>query len=578
MTPGDISMLLNETAGLRVQSTSPALGGAGVRIQGMRGRYASILSDGLPLHGGQTGALGPLQIPPMDLARVEVIKGAASALYGASALGGVINLISRRPAEANERELLLNQSTLGGTDAILWNSGPLGRAWGYTLLAGAHRQAQADVDDDAWADLPGFWRASVRPRFFWSGGRGGSAMVTVGVMREEREGGISNGSSSPGTPDYVERLATSRFDAGLLGRFLLRESLLVTVRGSAAVQAHAHRFGDAGEDDGHRTGFAEAALNGGSGRHTWVAGLAVQRDAYSADDVAGFDYTHTVPGIFAQADASPAEWLAVSGSGRLDHHSEYGTFFSPRLSILLRPDDDWTVRASAGGGYFAPTPWTDETEAVGLRRVVPLDSLAAERALTASLDIGRTFGPLEINATVFASRIRQPVQVRLADQDRLELFNAEGPVRTRGTELLARFVTEGVHITATHVYLRATEPTGGGRREVPLTPRQTAGLVAALEQEGRGRIGAEFYFTGRQELEANPYRSTSKPHVIVGFLVERRFGPVRLFLNAENMFDTRQTRHDPLVLPVRSPEGRWTTDVWAPLDGRSLNGGIRWEW
>jgi iron complex outermembrane receptor protein len=139
-------------------------------------------------------------------------------------------------------------------------------------------------------------------------------------------------------------------------------------------------------------------------------------------------------------------------------------------------------------------------------------------------------------------------------------------------------VTEGVHITATHVYLRATEPTGGGRREVPLTPRHTAGLVAALEQEGRGRIGAEFYFTGRQELEANPYRSSSKPHVIVGFLVERRFGPVRLFLNAENMFDTRQTRHDPLVLPARSPEGRWTTDVWAPLDGRSLNGGIRWEW
>ena len=93
MTPGDIAMMLNETSGLRVQNTSPSLGGANVRIQGLRGRYTQILSDGLPLYGGQSGSLSMLQIPPMDLAQVEVIKGAASALYGSSALGGVINLI-----------------------------------------------------------------------------------------------------------------------------------------------------------------------------------------------------------------------------------------------------------------------------------------------------------------------------------------------------------------------------------------------------------------------------------------------------------------------------------------------------
>ena len=97
MTPGDVSMLLNETNGLRVQTTSPSLGGANVRIQGLRGRYTQILADGLPLYGGQTGSLGLLQIPPMDLGQVEVIKGVASALYGMSAIGGVVNLVSRRP-------------------------------------------------------------------------------------------------------------------------------------------------------------------------------------------------------------------------------------------------------------------------------------------------------------------------------------------------------------------------------------------------------------------------------------------------------------------------------------------------
>ena len=580
MTPGDISMLLNETAGLRVQPTAPALGGAGVRIQGLRGRYTQILSDGLPLSGGQTGALGPLQIPPMDLAQVEVIKGAASALYGASALGGVVNLISRRPAVAHERELLLNQSTLGGTDVILWSSGPVSGPLGYTLLGGAHRQEGADVDDDGWADLPAFRRGSVRPRLFWSNGRGGTAIVTVGAMAENREGGTLEGDATPTGDRYIEGLRTLRLDAGLLSRFLLGERMLLSVRGSGTLQRHRHRFGEARDDDRHRTGFVEAALTGSAGAHTWVGGLALQRDEYAVDDLEGFDYTHTVPGLFAQNDYAPLDWLSLSASARLDHHSEHGAFLSPRLSVLLRAGGAWAVRASAGTGYFAPTPWTDETEAVGLRRVVPPAGLEAERARTASVDITRTWGALELNGTVFGSRVASPVQARPgAGEGSIELFNADAPVRTYGTELLARYHAEGLHVTATHVYLRATEPrpTGEGRREVPLTPRHTAGLVAAWEQEGQGRIGVELYYTGRQALEDNPFRTTSEPHVIVGFLAERRFGAARVFLNAENIFDTRQTRYDPLLLPARSPEGRWTTDVWAPLEGRAFNAGVRLE-
>ena len=91
MTPGDIVMMLNEMGGMRVQTTSPSLGAASVRIQGMRGRYTRVLSDGLPLFG-DVGGLGLLQIPPMDLGQVEVIKGVASALCGAGAMGGVVNL------------------------------------------------------------------------------------------------------------------------------------------------------------------------------------------------------------------------------------------------------------------------------------------------------------------------------------------------------------------------------------------------------------------------------------------------------------------------------------------------------
>jgi outer membrane receptor for ferrienterochelin and colicins len=165
MTPGDIAMLLNETSGLRVQVTAPSLGAANVRVQGLRGRYTQLVADGLPLYGGQTGAIGLLQIPPLDLGQVEIIKGAASALYGSSALGGVVNLISRRP-EQTERELLLNRTTRNGTDAVLWLADTLKNNWRYTILGGAHHQEQQDIDRDGWADMAGYRRGLLRPRFF----------------------------------------------------------------------------------------------------------------------------------------------------------------------------------------------------------------------------------------------------------------------------------------------------------------------------------------------------------------------------------------------------------------------------
>jgi outer membrane receptor for ferrienterochelin and colicins len=574
MTPGDVAMMLNETGGLRVQTTSPSLGGAGVRVQGLRGRYTQILSDGLPLYGGQSGSLGLLQIPPMDLGQVEVIKGAASALYGASALGGVVNLVSRRPA--GDRELLLNASTLGGADAVLWLSGALGGRWGYSFLGGFHRQTLQDVDGDDWADVPSYRRGVLRPRLFWDGGEGRSLFVTVGGTAEDRAGG----GELPIGMDRREELKTRRRDAGLVGRWLTGGGTLLNLRASGMIQRHDHTFGPARERDRHDTWFAEGSAARTLGAHTLVAGAAWQQETYRGFDVPRFDYTFTIPGLFAQDDWRVAQWLAVTASGRVDRHSEYGTFFSPRVSALLRPAEGWSVRASAGGGYYAPTPFTEETEAIGLAELAGFEEVKAERARGASLDVGRTIGDVELNATVFGSVIDDALQlVPLASLGGpiVVLANVPGETRTWGTEALLRYHAEPWHVTATHTWTRATEPDAvtGGRREVPVTPRHQAGIVGMWEAEDRGRVGVEFYYTGQQSLDDNPYRSTSRPYLVVGLLAERRIGRARVFINGENLLDARQTRWHRLPLPDRSPELRWTTDAWAPLEGRSVNAGVR---
>lgn len=580
MTPGNIVMLLNETGGLRVQVTSPSLGSANIRIQGMRGRYTQLLADGLPLYGGQAGSIGLLQIPPTDLGQVEVIKGVASALYGASALGGVINLISRRPEDEREVEFLLNATTQNGQDVTAYAAGPLSEEWGYSVVGGAHRQSRQDLDDEGWADVPARQRWTVRPRLFWTGEGGRAVFMTLGGMNERREGGTLPGRTLPDGSAFPESLDTDRLDAGFTVRYPMSDFGFLQFRASGMTQDHRHGFGDEVDEDRHGTLFGETTLTGASGRHTWVVGAAVHREVYRSETFPDFDYTFTVPGLFVQDEIGFSSELRASASLRWDAHSEYGSHLSPRVSTLYRPGP-WTARISVGGGFFAPTPFVEEIEAAGLSRLAPVEGLRAERAWTASVDVGRTIRDVELNATLFGSRVEDAVHLLPVDDGveatGVRLANVEGETRTMGTELLVRYRWEDLTLTGSYVFVRSTEPdpTASRRRDVPLTPRHTAGLVAMWEDHDHGLVGVEAYYTGRQVLDGSPYRDEGRPQVHLGILGELRRGVYSVFLNAENLLNVRQTRYDPLVRDQRASDGRWTVDAWAPLEGFTLNGGVR---
>jgi iron complex outermembrane receptor protein len=566
MTPGDIVMMLNEMGGMRVQATSPSLGAASVRVQGMKGRYTRYFSDGLPLFG-EVGGLGLLQIPPMDLGRVEVIKGVASSLYGVGAMGGVVNLVSRRPGESVETELLFNQSTRGATDVVGWYATPARQGWAMTLLGGGHFQQQADVDDDGWSDLAGYSRGVVRPRLFWDGGGGKSFFATAGFTAEDREGGgrVPDG-------EYVEALTTQRVDGGIAGQTLLDGKYLVNYRAALMHQDHEHQFGETRERDTHGTAFGEVTARAAWGRHTLVAGVAVEHERYRPTDVPQFAFTYTTPGVFIQDDVDVTSWLAVSASGRFDFHSEYGAFFSPRISGLLR-SGGWAARLSFGTGFYGPSALTEETEAAGLSRLVIPAPLAAERGRSATFDVTRTDGPLTWTVTLFRSRVTDPIHVDRSSG--LVMTNLIEPTKTSGLELLGTLRHAELAVTASYAYVRAREQVVDVVEDVALTPRHSAGMVGMWEREDAGRIGLEVYFTGSQRLEENPYRQASPGYVIVGLLGEWQVGKLRLFVNGENLAGVRQTRWDPLVRPTRAPDGRWTVDGWAPLDGRTINGGVR---
>lgn len=541
-----------------------------------RTRSAKNLSDGLPLFGQQGAGLGLLQIPPMDLAQVEVIKGNTSALYGSAAMAGVVNLISRRPETEPVHEFLFNRSSLGETDASTFLASQLTEHWGASLLGGGYWQEHQDVNGDGWADIAGYSRGVVRPRFYWDNKKGGTALLTAGVIYENRSGGTVPGAVLPATGEpYTEALNTRRYDVGGNVQWVFGGKIVLAARFSASLEDQRHQFGEDIERDRHELLFGELTVRGTAGKNTWVAGFADQRDAFHPRDVPCFAYTYVVPGLFAQDDFNLTSWLNLSASARVDFHNVYGTFFSPRLSALIRKSG-WTSRVSAGQGFFAPTPLTEETEAAGLSRLLLPVALKAERGRSASVDLTRSLGTFSVTTTLFASNIDHPVYV---DRGAVySIFNLAGPTRNRGVEFLATWRKSPFTATASYTYVRTSELEPAGRAEVPLTPRHNLGIVGMWEKEGVSRVGLECYYTGEQRLEYNPYRDFSKPYVLVGAMAEHKVAAhVKLFLNLENLTNVRQTRWDPLLLPQRASDGRWTVDAWAPLEGRIINGGARFS-
>ena len=577
MQPGNLTTLLNELGGVRIQSTAAGLGGASLQMRGMPGRHTLVLQDGLPLLGAQADSFGLLQTPPLDLGRVEVIKGVASALYGSGGLGGVLNLMSRKPGD--ESEILLNRTSRGGTDAVAFVSDTLSPQWGYSVTAGAHDQTREDIDDDGWADLAEYRRYTVRPRLFWENGDGASLFATVGMMDESRQGGSMRGHLLPDGTTFRDVLDSQRLDGGLVAHVPLSGEKSFGTRWSLVRLERDRDFNGRASEDSRTTASGEATIAGTHAAHAWLAGLALDYDRFESAQATDVNYRYTVPAVFAQDEYTVNDGIRLAGSARVDAHNEYGTFVSPRLSALFRLEEEWSLRASIGGGFAAPTLVMDEIESTSVTLVAPLRGLDAERATGASLDMRWAEARWEINGSVFGSRIRDPLVVRsAATPGRLQLANDDGPRDVVGAELLLRYTVGDFYVIGSSTYLKSTEQApGGGRRESELLPRWSGELVALLEEEGRGRIGLELSYTGSQKLYDNPYRTRGPAYVELNALAEIKFGEVAVFLNAINLTDRRQTRFDPLLRPLPTATGERIVEGWAPLAGRVFNLGVRVE-
>lgn len=483
-----------------------------------------VLADGMRLNDSQSGHHnGEIPLPSVAIDRIEVVAGAGSSVHGADALGGTVNVITRRDPHALARI-----------------------AVGQHGLVDVQASAAGGVLPDRWT-LAGWGSRSdgfMFDRDFALGGvalRGSPAAgLTVDVRHQRRAFG-ANGFYGPSpSKEWTDQTLAGVSWQATAGAWA------TTVRGMARNHGDHFRWDIARPgfaENRHRTNAAEAGvdLRRALGRARLAIGASSSIDRVRSSNLGDHDYSR-VSG-FAEAQVPVSDTWTVVGGLRVDHYSTFGTATSPTASVVTTVRPGLRLRASVGHAFRVPTfteLYYSDPNTLGRA------DLRAERGWT--LDGGADWerGPWSGSASVFRRWDRDVIDfVRPDPTVRFQATNVRD-VRARGIEvsIARRWAQTIVRGSYAALGIDAPDLTIESRYVLEYARHQTSLSIASPIGGGlRGSLTVD-----------HRLRRDGQHYALVGARVSRSVGRLDVFVDATNLFDVDYTEIAGVAMP-----GRWAS-------------------
>ncbi len=584
MRPANVSMLLHESTGLQVQQTSATSGNASIRVQGLDGKYTQLLKDGYPNFGNFASGLSILEIPPLDLKQVEVIKGPASTLYGGGAIAGVVNFITKIPKEKLEADFMFNQSHIGQTNIGAYLSQKKGK-FGYSFLGLGNLQKAYDVDKDDFSELPKSKNFTVNPRLFFYPDASWSIMLGHSYTWGSNTGGdmVKIKGNGNALHTYFEENSTVRntttleidkkFKSG--NKLKLKQSLGLFDR---VITLPAYAF------SGFNTNsFTDLSYLVKKQKHTVISGVNIVFDKFKHRNMLVLHAQTFTTGVYIQDTWDLTNRVIVESGLRVDNmrfknagYTKNQTFVLPRISALFKISDKLSSRIGGGLGYKTPTVFTEETERLQYQNLQALNNVEAERSVGGTADINfktKITGHLafSINQMIFYTGINKPLVLSTDAFGNFSFSNASKAITSSGFETNLKFIyKEDLKLFVGYTYTHAIAGYLAGNQFLRLIPKNKLNLTLMYEKEDNFKVGLEGYLTGNQYLN-NGTRTPSFWEF--GFMAQKTFRKVSLFINFENFTDQRQSKYKTVVNPPHNNPS--FDDIWNHTEGFVINGGIK---
>ena len=580
MRPGDIKMLLSESTGIQTQQTSATSANASIRIQGLDGRYTQILKDGFPVYSGAATGLGLLQTPPLDLRQVEIIKGSSSTLYGGGAISGLVNLITKLPTGKPELGFHLNATSAGGIDISSFY-GYRSKGAGITLFAARNSNKPYDPAHLSFTAIPKYERYTFNPKLFLYLSEKTKLNFGINSTFEDRLGGDTKFISGNGDSvhRYFEKNETQRLSTQFTFDRQVNGSTNIKVKNSLGyfrrkINSNGYSFNGT-----QYSTFSEGTYVVNKVKTDWVAGVNVLTDHFTEGSSAPAivrDYQQNTFGVFAQNTWNASPWVTLESGLRMDYVKDYGFAILPRLSTLFRIASNFSSRISAGLGYKAPTIFTEESEKLLYKNVLPIDirSNQLERSYGANLDLSyRTYFDkvrFTVNQLFFYTWLKDPLFLKPVQNAFYRFQNIIGHTTSKGVETNIKLGFDQFTLYLGYTYIDGQVNDNGNISVIPLTPKHRLNAALVFEIEDKLRVGSELYYFSKQTLTDGSF---GRSYVLTGFVAEWFLKKISLYLNFENLGDIRQTKFESIYSgSISNPVFK---DIYAPLDGFVMNGGIK---
>lgn len=491
--PGNIASILGDVSGVQIQQSSAVSGNANVRIQGLDGRYTQILRDGMPLYEGFSGGFGVLQIPPLDLNQIELIKGSASTLYGGGAIGGIVNLVSKRPTPKQESVFTINQTTLQETNVNTYIA-KRHTKWGYTFFGGYTYQNNVDVNKDGFSDVPNLNNIIIHPKlFFYPSTKTVIALGYSGVW-ENRNGGdmqVINKNTSA-MHQYFEKNITQRNTAELLIEQTLPHHIKATIKSSVSNFDRSIESQDPLFKGKQINYFSEASVFIPNGKNDWVVGINVVGDQFKKnpiDIIALNNFSNNTVGVFVQYTTNFSKKTILESGLRFDHHFRYGNFVLPRIALFHKINQTWSTRLGLGFGYKTPNALALQIIDYKIEELQPISSVKAEQSIGGNVELNYKKNwdkqhSIFVNQTFFLTNIQSPI-IATENMNKAFFSNADNPILTRGSDTYIKLMLDDWEIYAGYTFTIAERKYLTANQFMTLTPKHRFAFTIVKEIENQ---------------------------------------------------------------------------------------------
>jgi outer membrane receptor for ferrienterochelin and colicin len=546
--PDNVASILGDVSGVQIQQTSAVSGNAVVRMQGLDGRYTLLLRDGMPSYSGLSTGLSILQIPPLDLRQVEIIKGPASTINGGGAISGLINFITKEPTDTPEASFLLNQTSLLETNLNTYMSGKRDKI-GYTLFAGGTYQKARDVNGDGFSDVPKTLSFLLHPQLFFYPDQ--STHIRLGLIAnyENRLGGdmkVIDGLSDS-THQYFERSVIQNYGVDVIISHDLanKQGIYFRANGNYFDRSLTTNYAEQAGYQG--TGYSELYYQYPKGRHSLIVGGNYLLDIFrrSQGDTSSYqNYDYHTAGLFAQYSYNVDGKLNLQAGLRGDYQNKYGFFILPSAAILVHATKEFSVRINGGTGYKIPNLIEILGIEEGVNTIPSISSLVPERSYggTAEWNYKKYFDnvgvSLFINQTFFYTWVQHAIITTQDSAGDYTISNVASGATSLGVDNYMRIKKGPVELYFGYTFVYPRKGYDKAQPYLTLTPLNRGAAVISYVINDHWKIGLEGSLIGKQYLDIG---SPTRPYFLMSSSIHYTIKKVTLVLNGENLLNVRQT-------------------------------------